>query len=78
MLKYTGRIGCSALTDLVLKCFSDTSVPTFWITPLHFIFIVARAFYAHILCPRQDKICMKIYANSRYKVKSCANGSLSK
>ena len=29
MLKYTGRIGCSALTDLVLKCFSDTSVPRF-------------------------------------------------
>ena len=27
MFKYTGRIGCSALTDLVLKCFSDTSVP---------------------------------------------------
>ena len=27
MLKYTGRVGCSALTDLVLKCFSDTSVP---------------------------------------------------
>ena len=24
MLEYTGRIGCSALTDLVLKCFSDT------------------------------------------------------
>ena len=37
MLKYTGRIGCSTLTDLVLKCFSDTSVPRFWITPLHFI-----------------------------------------
>ena len=27
MFKYTGRIGCSALTDFVLKCFSDTSVP---------------------------------------------------
>ena len=27
MFKYTGRIRCSALTDLVLKCFSDTSVP---------------------------------------------------
>ena len=27
MFKYTGRIGCSALTDLVLKCFSDTSAP---------------------------------------------------
>ena len=27
MLKYTGRIGCSGVTDLVLKCFSDTSVP---------------------------------------------------
>ena len=37
MLKYTGRRGCSALSDLVLKCFSDTSVPTFWISPLHFI-----------------------------------------
>ena len=37
MLKCTGRIGCSALTDLVLKCFSDTSVPRFWITPLRFI-----------------------------------------
>ena len=37
MLKYTNRIGCSALTDLILKCFSDTSVPRFWITPLHFI-----------------------------------------
>ena len=33
-------------------------------------FIVARAFYAHNLCPRQDKLCMKIYANSRYKDKS--------
>ena len=78
MLKYTGRIGCSAVTDLVLKCFSDTSVPRFWITPLHFIltyiingsFIVAHAFYAHVLCPRLDKMCMKIYANSRYKDKS--------
>ena len=29
MLKYTGRIGCSALTDLVLNCFSETSVPRF-------------------------------------------------
>ena len=37
MLKYTGRIGCSALTDLVLKCFSDTAVPKFLITPLYFI-----------------------------------------
>ena len=27
MFKYTGRIGCSAFTDLVLKCFSGTSVP---------------------------------------------------
>ena len=27
MLKYTGRIGCGALTDLVIKCFSNTSVP---------------------------------------------------
>ena len=80
MLKYTGRIGCSALTDLVLKCFSDTSVPSFWTTPFHFIlniyliingsFIVARAFYAHVLCPRLDKMYMKIYANSRYKDKS--------
>ena len=33
-------------------------------------FIVARAFYAHVLCPRLDKMCMKIYANSRYKDKS--------
>ena len=80
MLGYTGRIGCSALTDLVLKCFSDTSVPRFWITPLHFIltyhmkyqwsFIIARAFYAHVLGPRPNKKCMKIYANSRYKDKS--------
>ena len=33
-------------------------------------FIVARAFYAHVLCPCLDKMCMKIYANSRYKDKS--------
>ena len=33
-------------------------------------FIVARAFYAHVLCPRLDKMCMKIYAKSRYKDKS--------
>ena len=32
--------------------------------------IAARAFYAHVLCPRLDKMCMKIYANSRYKDKS--------
>ena len=73
MLKYIGRIGCSALTDLVLNCSSDASVPMFWITPLHFIclsliingsFIVARAFYAHVLCPRLDKMCMKIYAKT--------------
>ena len=75
MLKYTGRIGCSALTDLVIKCLSDTPVPRFWITPLHFMIIngssiVARAFYAHVLCPRLDKMCMKIYANSRFKDKS--------
>ena len=37
ILEYTGRIGCSALTDMGLKCFSDTSVPRFWINPLHFI-----------------------------------------
>ena len=24
-------------------------------------FIVARAFYAHVMCPRLDKMCMKIY-----------------
>ena len=71
MLKYTGRIGCSALTDLVLKCFSNTSVPWFWITPMiNGSFIVSRAFYAHVLCPRLDKMCMKIYANSRYKDKA--------
>ena len=33
-------------------------------------YIVARAFYAHVLCPRLDKMYMKIYANSRYKDKS--------
>ena len=33
-------------------------------------FIGARAFYAQFLCPRPDKMCMKIYANSRYKDKS--------
>ena len=80
MLKYTGRIGCSALTDLVLKCFSDTYLSQrfgslrytlYWhITDNQGSFIVARVFYAHILCPRQDKICKKIYANSRYKDKS--------
>ena len=32
--------------------------------------IVARAFYAHVLCPRLDKMCMKIDTNSRYKGKS--------
>ena len=80
MLKYTGRIGYSALTDLVLKCFSYTSVQRFWITPIILYidisliingsFIVARAFYAHVLCPRLDKMYMKIYVNSRYKDKS--------
>ena len=47
------------------KTTNQPTVPRFWITPLHFIltctdnqrlFIVARAFYAHVLCPRQDKI----------------------
>ena len=33
-------------------------------------FKVARAFYAHVLCPRLDKMNMQIYANSRYKDKS--------
>ena len=33
-------------------------------------FIVARAFYVHLSLPRLDKMCMKIYANSRYKYKS--------
>ena len=80
MLKCTGRIGCSALTNLVLKCFSDTSVPRFFIIPVTLCidvsliingsFIVARAFYAHVLCPRLDKMWMKIYANSKYKDKS--------
>ena len=81
MLKYTGRIECSALTDLVLKCFSDTSVPRFLdhsVTLLYIdisliingSFIVAHAFYAHVLCPRLDRMCMKIYANSRYEDKS--------
>ena len=32
--------------------------------------IVARAFYAHVLCSGLDKMCMKTYANSRYKDKS--------
>ena len=40
----------------------------------HFVtlgsFIAERAFYVHILCPYLDKMCMKIYANSRYKDKS--------
>ena len=80
MLKYTGRIGRSALTDLVLKSFSDISVPRFLdhsvtlYIDLSLIingsFIVTRAFYAHVLRPRLDKMCMKIYANSRYKDKS--------
>ena len=70
MLKYTGRIGFSALTDLVLKCFSDTYICakvsdhslTLYIDKSLIIngsFIVARAFYAHVLCPRLDKMCMK-------------------
>ena len=33
-------------------------------------FIDARAFSVHVLCPRLDKMYMKIYANSRYKDKS--------
>ena len=27
---------------------------------INWSFIVARAFYAHVLCPRLDKMCMKI------------------
>ena len=33
-------------------------------------FEVARAFFAHVLSPRLDKMCMKIYANSKYEDKS--------
>ena len=80
MLKYTGRIGCSVLTDLVIKCFSDTSVLRFWITPLHFILTYhwvihsCTCIYAHVLCPRLDKMCMKTYANSKYKDKFAQTG----
>ena len=80
MLSYTGKIECSALTDLALKCFSDTSVPRILDHPVTLYidisliingsFIVPCAFYAHVLCPRLDKMCMKIYAISRYKDKS--------
>ena len=77
MLKYTGRIGCSALTDLVLNVSQIHLSQSFG--SLRYIdisliingsFIVARAFYAHVLCPRLDKMCMKIYTNSKYKDKS--------
>ena len=37
---------------------------------INWSFIVARAFHAHVLCPRLDKMCMKIYANSRFKDRS--------
>ena len=80
MLEYTGRIGCTALIDLVLKYFLryicpkvlDHSVTLYIDISLiiSWSFIVARAFYAHLLCPCLDKMCMKIYANSRYKDKS--------
>ena len=81
MLKYTGKIGCSALTDLLLKCFSGSRVLDHSVTLyidisliINGSFIVAHAFYAHVLCPRLDKMCMKIYANSRYKDKSAQTG----
>ena len=79
MFKYTGRIGCSALTDgpkmflrYIWPKVLDHSV-TLYIGISQIIsgsFTVARAFYAHVLCPHLDKMCMKIYANSRYKDKS--------
>ena len=38
-------------------------------------FIVARAFYAHVLCPHQDKICMMIYAkvDTKISLRKCIN-----
>ena len=57
--------------DAVLKVF-DHSVTLYIDLSLiiNWSFIVARAFYAHVLCPRLDKMCMKIDTNSRYKDKS--------
>ena len=65
MLKYTARIGYSALTDLVLKRVLRYICPkgldhsiTLYIDISLIIngsFIVARAFYAHVFCPRLDK-----------------------
>ena len=86
MLKYTGRIGCSALTDLVLKCFSihlsqvfDHSV-TLYIDislTINGSFIVARAFYAHVFVSSSGQ---NVYENIREQQIHrlvCANGSLS-
>ena len=81
MLKYADRIGCSALTDLVKYICPkglDHSI-TLYIDISLIIngsFIVARAFYAHVLCPRLDKMCMKVYANYRYKDKSAQTLSI--
>ena len=66
MLKYTGRIGCSALTRLIWsKMFLRYICPkvldhfvTLYIDISLIIngsFIVARAFYTQVLCPRLDK-----------------------
>ena len=76
MLKYTDRIGCSALTDLNLKCFSDTFVPRFWITPLHFIltYLVIHSctciLRSRLVSSSGQNVYEDIYANSRYKDKS--------
>ena len=75
MLKYSGRIGCSALNDLVrYSCPKVLDHPVTLYIDISLIIngslIVALAFYAHVLCPRQDKMCMKIYSISRYKDKS--------
>ena len=78
MLKYTGRIGCTPRfgPKMFLKYICpkalDHSV-ALYIDIAQIIngsFTVARALYAQVLCPRLDKMCMKMYANSRYKDKS--------
>ena len=58
------RYICPKVLDVSVTLYIDISLI------INGSFIVAHAFYAHGLCPRLDKMCMKIYANSRYKDKS--------
>ena len=58
------RYICPKVLDHSVTLYIDKSLVINW------SFIVARAFIAQALCPSLDKMCMKIYANGRYKDKS--------